>query len=64
MHHQDDITGDWDELEKQGINGVILVVAGLGFWGMLCKGGTHHQKDQWDDAVEETKWVLQKMARV
>ncbi len=39
MHHQDNIMGDWGELEKQGINEVISVVAGLGFWGMLCKGG-------------------------
>ncbi len=60
MHCQDDITGDWGELEKQGINEVVSLVTGLGFWGMLCKGGMHHQKDQWDDTVEEMKWVFQK----
>ncbi|PBK88778.1 hypothetical protein ARMGADRAFT_1033764 [Armillaria gallica] len=54
MHCQDDITEDWGELEKQGIDGVVSLVTGLGFWGILCKGRMCHQKDQWDDTIEET----------
>ncbi|SJL17956.1 uncharacterized protein ARMOST_21527 [Armillaria ostoyae] len=50
---------DWDELSKCGVNGVVTAVAGLAFWGYLTTGGTRRQKDIWENAVEELKWVLQ-----
>ncbi|KAK0231992.1 hypothetical protein EDD85DRAFT_792903 [Armillaria nabsnona] len=40
---------------------IVSVIAGLGFWGFLAKGGMRRQKDLWDDTVEDVKWVLQKM---
>ncbi|KAK0438394.1 hypothetical protein EV421DRAFT_1906638 [Armillaria borealis] len=62
--HRGDIVGEkeWGELSKRGVNGVITAVAGLAFWGVVALGGTRRQKDMWDNAVEETKWVLQAMA--
>ncbi|PBK59516.1 hypothetical protein ARMSODRAFT_857381, partial [Armillaria solidipes] len=60
-HRQGEVRCDWGELDKRGLNGIISVIAGLGFWGLLSKGGTRRQKDLWESAVEDAKWVLQKM---
>ncbi|PBK59419.1 hypothetical protein ARMSODRAFT_892561 [Armillaria solidipes] len=61
-HRGGAVKGEWGELSKRGVNGMITVVAGLAFWGLVASGGTRRQKDIWENAVEETKWVLQCMA--
>ncbi|SJL14289.1 uncharacterized protein ARMOST_17745 [Armillaria ostoyae] len=61
-HRGGAVKGEWGELSKRGINGMITVVVGLAFWGLVASGGTWRQKDIWENAVEETKWVLQCMA--
>ncbi len=45
-HWQGDVGVDWGHLEKRRINGLLTVIAELGFWSLLCKGGTCRQKDQ------------------
>lgn len=52
---------DWGVLSIRGANGVITAITGLAFWGYSSLGGTHRQKDLWQDAVEDAKWVLQQM---
>ncbi|SJL16402.1 uncharacterized protein ARMOST_19926 [Armillaria ostoyae] len=62
-HHEESVrVKDWNELSKHGVNSVVTAVTGLAFWGYLAMGGTRHQKDIWENAVEELKWVLQSMA--
>ncbi|KAK0496499.1 hypothetical protein EDD18DRAFT_1353272 [Armillaria luteobubalina] len=34
------VRGEWGEMSKHGVNGVITTVAGLVFWGLLALGGT------------------------
>ncbi|KAK0503754.1 hypothetical protein EDD18DRAFT_1344613 [Armillaria luteobubalina] len=58
------VRGEWREMSKCGVNGVITAVAGLVFWGLLASGGTRRQKDIWENVVEDTKWVLQCMTSV
>lgn len=49
------VKGEWGELSKRSVNGMIMVVAGLAFWGLVASRGTQRQKDIWENAVEETK---------
>lgn len=59
-HWQGEVVCDWGELNKRGINGIILVIVGLRFWGLLAKGGMCQQKDLWDDVVEDVKWFYRR----
>ncbi|KAK0433185.1 hypothetical protein EV421DRAFT_1718841 [Armillaria borealis] len=62
-HHEEIVRDkEWGELAKRGVNGIVTMVAGLAFWGYVAKGGMRRQKDIWENAVEDMKWVLQCMS--
>ncbi len=55
---------EWGELAKHGVNGIVTVVAGSRvFWGVCCKGEVCGIRRTFgENAVEDTKWVLQCMS--
>lgn len=54
----DELEGDWGELRKSGINGILGALVCLFYWGLEVKGnGKRYQS--WVDHVEDCILVLQ-----
>jgi hypothetical protein len=49
--------GDWDCLRAPGVNGVMSVVAGLFFWGLVAEGKVAHHK-AWLAALQDCQHVF------
>lgn len=50
---------DWEELNIWGLNGIVLVVVALSWWGKaLDKTDTPRKSTSWPDAVRDVTWAL------
>ncbi|EIM79021.1 uncharacterized protein STEHIDRAFT_164091 [Stereum hirsutum FP-91666 SS1] len=50
---------DWESLNVWGLNGIVLIVVALSWWGWALNiGGTPRESTSWPDAVRDVVWVL------
>lgn len=52
---------DWELLDVRGVNGMLTVIATLYWWGMAVRNHSQDEYDEWEAAVDDVSWVLQKM---
>lgn len=53
--------GDFEELRKPGVNGLLSVLASLYFWGMAVKDSGKKSK-KWVQSVEDCTYVLRSLS--
>jgi len=52
--------GDWEELKKPGLNGILSVMAGLFYWGRIAQRNAKQCK-AWAADVEDCSFVLRQL---
>ncbi|KAF8834460.1 hypothetical protein BDN67DRAFT_1016482 [Paxillus ammoniavirescens] len=55
-----EISGDWNELDKPGLNGFLSVVVALNWWGAKVNG-KGWQVSFWQAAIEDVQWVMEQL---
>jgi hypothetical protein len=50
-------SGDYSSLKKGGLNGIILILAALAWWGAAVDG----KDTEWEAAVEDVSWCLSQL---
>ncbi len=50
---------DWAELNFGGMNGWLGVVATLFWWGMVVKQSSCEHQVRWQEALKDSRWMLQ-----
>ena len=53
----DKMDGDWDQLRRPGLNGLLSIIACLFYWGCKAQGNKKHRVG-WASAVEDCMLVL------
>ncbi|KAF9001450.1 hypothetical protein BDZ89DRAFT_928153, partial [Hymenopellis radicata] len=51
---------EWGFLDVRGVNGFLSIVACLYWWGVVAAELDQGEFDEWEQAVMDASWVLQK----